>query len=359
MDDEDVNRLMKQNGLQTDTIDSKKPLQLLGSLGLLVGASVAGYSLLHEPLNIGLEEVTIRLPHAQGHFPDRGLRILHLSDTHFRGLAWREQAKIQRIHQLTAGMEYDLLIHTGDFWHEEPGLANVLALLDGLPRPRLGGFGVYGNHDHVCYSHSDMWARNWERYQRVNGKSTNGHVPTFSEQVRDFYEFAKFFMNRPFVLKRIHFNDRELLRGGLAEQGLEILDNRTVHLCHRPGEADGVDLYLAGVDDLAEGWPDLPKVLADIPAGKPTILLSHNPDILQEPAIQQVDVVLAGHTHGGQIVLPWIGPVHTHSDHLARHEACGYLRRGKTHVYVTRGVGEGIPLRFGARPQITLITIQG
>jgi uncharacterized protein len=165
-------------------------------------------------------------------------------------------------------------------------------------------------------------------------------------------------MNRPFVLKRVHFNNKERLRQALAAKGVEILNNGSVHLQHNPGQPDGVDVYLAGVDDVSEGWPNVARALADIPAGKPTILLSHNPDILEEADIERADVILAGHTHGGQIVLPWIGPVHTHSDQLARHEASGHLRRGKTQLYITRGIGEGIPLRFGARPQITLLTLK-
>lgn len=341
--------------------DRKTQKQLISGLGMLVGvgASLAGYSVLHEPLNIDMEEFTMRLPHARGHLPARGLRILHLSDTHFRGMNWRERGKIERIRRLTQGLEYDLLIHTGDFWHEETGLHNLLALMDALPRPRLGGYGVWGNHDYVCYSHSDMLALTWERYQQDNGHENNGHAPTMAARMRDMVQFAQYFLNKPFVLKRTHFNNKELLRRALADKGINILRNRAVHLCDRPGKPDGVDLYLAGVDDLTEGWPDIPQALADVPNGKPTILLSHNPDVLKQRETQRADVVLSGHTHGGQIVLPWVGPVHTHSEHLNRSKAAGRLQQGKTQVYITRGVGEGIPLRFGARPQIALITITG
>jgi len=335
--------------------------QLWQGVGLLMGlgASVAGYSLFHEPMNIHLEELTLKLPQARGCLPTQGLRILHLSDTHFRGLAWRERAKIERVLRLTENLEYDLLVHTGDFWHEETGLANLLELLDRLPRPRLGGFGVYGNHDYVCYSHSDMLARNWERYQKHNGKAFNGngHTPTLWENAQEFYQFAKFFMNRPFELMRTHFNNRELLQQALAAKNMEILYNRTVHLQHQVGQPDGVDLYIAGIDDVSEGWPDVTHTLTDVPADKPVLLLSHNPDILNDPATQRADVMLSGHTHGGQIVLPWLGALHTHSEQLTRREPAGYMRRGRTQIYISRGVGEGIPLRFGARPQIALITL--
>jgi predicted MPP superfamily phosphohydrolase len=349
-------------GQLTSQLEPKTQVQLVSGLGMLIGFGVglAGYSYLHEPLNIDLEELTIYLPCTEGKLPAQGLRILHLSDTHFRGLDWREQAKIDRIQRLTAGLSYDLLVHTGDFWHEETGLQNLLTLLDALPKPRLGGFGVLGNHDHVCYSHSGMLARNWERYQQVNGNSNgkNGHRSSFVAQVREFYQFAHYFMNKPFVLKRTHFNNKELLRRALAEKGIELLNNRAVHLLDRPNHPDGLDLYLAGVDDVSEGWPDIAKALDGAPADKPTILLSHNPDILEWPGIERANVVLSGHTHGGQIVLPWLGAIHTHSDYLVRKEASGHLRCGETQLYVTRGVGEGIPLRFGARPQIALITIR-
>lgn len=354
-----LERIMRQ-------IDPKTQQQLVTGLGMAfgVGAGLAGYSLLHEPLNVHLEQLTIRLPQAQSSLPKRGLRILHLSDTHFRGIAWRENAKIERIRRLTAGLEYDLLVHTGDFWHEETGLWNLLALLDALPPPRLGAFGVLGNHDHVCYSHGEMLMHNWDHYQQHYAKThTNAHTNgdngrhrSWLANLRDFVDFARYFLNQPFVLKRTHFNNKMLLRQALAERGVELLNNRSVHLhCNEPDEQ--VDLYVAGVDDLQEGWPDLKQALAAIPPHKLTILLSHNPDILGDPAVQQADVVLAGHTHGGQIVLPLVGAIHTQSGHLARHEASGHLQRGKTQLYVTRGVGEGIPLRFGARPQITLITL--
>lgn len=365
--------------LEQPTVTPRPPAKesnpLLNGLGMLfgLGLGLAGYSVLHEPLDIRLDHVKIRLREVGGKLPARGLRILHLSDTHFQGITWREQAKIDRIRRLTAGLEYDLLVHTGDFWHNEQGLENVLTLLDNIPRPRLGGYGVFGNHDYACYSHSDMWSRNWAHYRTQNGQpaSSNGHSqPTAAANdaapqrstltnLVEFYRFAKYFLNVPFVLKRVHFNDADRLRNALASRGFQILHNDLVHLHHQPDQPNGVDLYLAGVDDVAEGQPDVQKAFATATESKPLLLLSHNPDILKETRAWQADVVLSGHTHGGQITLPWLGAVHTHSAHLRRHEAAGYLRRGKTHVYVTRGVGEGIPLRFRARPQITLVTIRG
>lgn len=355
--------------------DKQLQKQLFGGVALLtgLGASLATYAILHEPMKIQLEQLTIRLPHAKGRLPTNGLRILHLSDTHFQGLDGRERNKIERVRQLTAGLEYDLLVHTGDFWHTEMGLENLLGLLDSVPSPRLGSYGVLGNHDYTCYSHSDMLTRNWARYQRHVARTQNGHVQNghiqnghqtnafnhLVENVREAYRFAQFFLNGPFELKRVYFNDVERLRQALLGRGMEVLHNHNLHIRHKPGQTDGVDLMLAGIDDVAEGSPNLQEAIGAIDPDEPTILLSHNPDVLEDPASRRADIILSGHTHGGQIVLPFVGAAHTHSEHLKRHEAAGYMRRGKTHVFVSRGIGEGIPLRFGASPQIALITVVG
>lgn len=348
-------------GLPTLFQDKALQKQVFGGLGLLtgLGAGLASYAILQEPFHVILERLTIRIPNAKGRLPSNGLRILHLSDTHFQGIDWREQAKIHSIRRLTANLAYDLLIHTGDFWHNETGLENIGLLLDSVPTPRLGSYGVLGNHDYVCYSHSDMFSRSWGRYQRRNGNHehrVHGLVALY-ESARELYRFAHYFMNMPFELKRVHFNDVERLKQTLAKRNMQILHNQALHIQHKAGQSDGVDLYLAGVDDVAEGTPDLQATLHNIATDEPNLLLSHNPDILEDPASRRANLILAGHTHGGQIVLPWLGAAHTHSEHLRRHEAAGYMWRDQTQVYVSRGIGEGIPLRFRARPQIALITI--
>ncbi|MCC6168136.1 MAG: metallophosphoesterase [Caldilineaceae bacterium] len=330
---------------------------LLGGLSLLmgVGAGVAGYAIFREPLHVHMDHLKITLPNANGHLPAQGLRILHLSDTHFRGENWREQAKIGSIRRACAGLDYDLLIHTGDFLHYDSGLPNVLALLDGLPRPRLGAYAVFGNHDYTTYSHKDMFRRSWTRFQ---GKDERFKKPlSWVDRAQLFARFWYHFVNAPLDLKRTGHNDVATLEQALQARNIQTLHNRYIRLSHVPHQPDGVDIYIAGVDDVTEGHPRLRQALGEIPYDAPTILLSHNPDILQEPEIDQVDLVLAGHTHGGQVVLPWIGAAHTQSTFLRRAEVAGHLRRGKTQIYITRGIGEGIPVRLGAAPQITLITV--
>lgn len=369
-----------------------------GMAGSVVGAGITtaavAYSHYVEPFDIELERIPIRLARAHGKLPKSGLRILQLSDSHFHGgkRTLRERTKIETVRRLTADLEYDLLIHTGDFWHDSEGLDNILALLDAVPKPRLGSFGVFGNHD---YAHFDMGVapkRMWKTYnERVPLKD-----PTPIRFVKHVLNWIVYFRNTPLDGPPTQSNDANGLRTVLEDWGMRILHNEAIHLqglvenntAVRPsrttwhtngqtisnGAADSaiqtaiaaaskaasepVDIYLAGVDDWAMGRPNMAKAIRGIPAEAPLILLSHNPDIIEDSNFNRADLVISGHTHGGQLVVPFWGPAHTQSAQLGRHEVAGYTRRGKTQIYISRGLGEGIPLRFMAHPQITLITIK-
>ena len=100
-------------------------------------------------------------------------------------------------------------------------------------------------------------------------------------------------------LLHIHSNDVDALHAALAAQGIQPLVNRAAHV-----RSGGTDLWIAGVDDLTQGKPDMAAALADVPEGALTILLAHNPDAWVDPGVACVDLVLAGHTHGGQLRLP-------------------------------------------------------
>lgn len=114
-------------------------------------------------------------------------------------------------------------------------------------------------------------------------------------------------------------------------------------------------LYLAGLDDHRYGDPDVRAALADRAQGAPTLLLSHNPD--QLPLIPiDVHLTLCGHTHGGQIRLPGIGPVVTSSEY-GRRFASGWVD-GPARGYVSRGLGVGyVPVRWDCPPELTLLEL--
>jgi predicted MPP superfamily phosphohydrolase len=320
------------------------------------GAALFGYALLIEPRNIGLERLHIRLPDAVGRLPAQGLRILHVSDSHFSGKQWRERPKIERVRRLVQETEYDLLVHTGDFVHYDSGFANVEALLDVLPLPRLGAYGVLGNHDYTHYNMGVALPRMWRTFNEEEDARmarANALQRTWLRASR-WVRYVQYVRNTPLDGRRTGSNDYTALATVLQRRGMRVLHNQVVRL-YEP--QIGLDLYLAGIDDVYEGRPLLGATLDCVPGDASVVLLSHNPDIIASPRLHRIDLVLAGHTHGGQLVIPFWGPAHTQSAYLARKDVSGHFRHGRTQFYITRGMGEGIPLRFRATPQITLITL--
>ncbi len=328
----------------------------LAGLGAMagIGAALGGYALFYEPFDVRAERLSVRLLRDRPGLPSEGLRILHLSDTHFRGADRREHAKIEQVRRATADAQIDLLIHTGDFLHNDNGLENVLALIDSIPKPRLGSFAVSGNHDHVVYEMKKALRHTWRlfRAREAEGGARSSPDPADSlrARLRRLLHFAGYLLHNRFDGEPSGVNDIARLRRELEGRGMLFLDNRAVRL-------EGTGVYLVGIEDLREGQPDLRRGLQDVPQDAPTILLSHNPDIIEMSAASRADLILAGHTHGGQIVLPLIGPAYTQTEQLSRSEASGYWRRGHTHVYVHRGLGESIPIRFGAPPHVTFLTL--
>jgi predicted MPP superfamily phosphohydrolase len=220
----------------------------------------------------------------------------------------------------------------------------------------LGAYAVFGNHDYRHYAMGEALPRMWRTFRQLDAARFESHgLPAWYSAATRWPRYLWYVRNTPLDGRRNGFNDCDQLATVLCAAGTTVLHNRAVHLT----EPDGaLDLYVAGIDDLGEGQPELGQALRGAPESALVLLLSHNPDIIAHPAAAQVDVVLAGHTHGGQLVLPFWGPAHTQSAHLSRRHVAGYFRQGQTHVYISRGLGEGIPLRFGARPQLALITLK-
>jgi predicted MPP superfamily phosphohydrolase len=108
---------------------------------------------------------------------------------------------------------------------------------------------------------------------------------------------------------------------------------------------------------VLEGNANLPLTLAGIPPEEPVILLVHEPDFALDAARFPVDLQLSGHSHGGQVRLPWLGaPV---LPLLARRYPWGLHRIGGLTLYTNVGIGTiGLPIRFLCPPEITLITLR-
>jgi uncharacterized protein len=243
------------------------------------------------------------------------LRLLHLSDLHLTLADRRRSAFLGEL----AGVDADLVVLTGDMLGEPGALELVLETL-GRFRPRLGAAAVLGSNDY--------WAprpRNWLTY------------------------FAGPSSRRPARNARNPW--RELV-AGLEGHGWLVLSNRRVRLG---------DVELAGLDDphIRRDDPDV----ATPPDGDPARLrvgVVHSPyrRVLDTFERNGYGLVLAGHTHGGQVRLPGVGALVTNCD-LPRDRVRGLSRWGGSWLHVSGGLGTSkyAPFRFACRPEATLLDL--
>ena len=145
-----------------------------------------------------------------------------------------------------------------------------------------------------------------------------------------------------------HWRSRDETRAALAKAGIVLLVNEAA----RAGP-----LVVGGLDDAFTDRDDLPLTLRRMKAlGPASVLLSHSPDPFPQMP-PDVALMLAGHTHCGQIRLPFVGMLATMSDHGDRY-ACGLIREQGRTLIVGAGLGTSVlPLRFGARPDMWLVTL--
>jgi predicted MPP superfamily phosphohydrolase len=145
--------------------------------------------------------------------------------------------------------------------------------------------------------------------------------------------------------------DCDTVRQILAGTSVHFLENQAAHI-----ERPGGDVWIAGIEDGQTQHPDFPGTAAQIPPGAATLTLTHNPGLFDWPA-DHAPILLAGHTHAGQVRLPLIGAI----VRVCRHTedtADGFEVINGRILIVTRGLGSsGIPVRLNAPPQIMLLTV--
>ena len=309
--------------------------------GLGVGTLGFIYARFVEPQRVSLDRYVI--PIARPGLPAAGLTILHLSDLHCRAGGAVQAAKLTRLRRLLAEEVYDLVALTGDLIHDDAGLPTALALVQSL-QPRLAAFSCPGNRDYWRSSFraliapaEDAGAAPWTRTRRV------------AHRLADFARRTA--VNERWAL-HVARNDAAALNAGLARLGVQPLINASARV--RSGD---VDFWVAGLDDLTQGEPDPAAALDGIPDAALLILVAHNPEAWLDPRVQRADLMLAGHTHGGQLRLPLVGAFFTQGTHLTRRQPAGWFERGSARLFVSRGIGESFPLRFGAPPQAVLIRL--
>jgi len=147
-----------------------------------------------------------------------------------------------------------------------------------------------------------------------------------------------------------HWHGIEASRRGAERSGIVELRNRAAPLVR--GDAR---IWLAGVGDLWEDEPDAQAALRGIPADEPVVLLTHNPDYADEVHDPRVKLMLAGHSHGGQVSLPLLGPI---AVPCKRKYTRGLVPTDVSQVYICRGLGMAtVPFRMGSRPELAVIEL--
>ena len=219
------------------------------------------------------------------------LRILHISDLH---LSAPETHKIEFLQKATEA-QYDLIVITGDIFENFSGIEYADKIIS--RQPRLGTFAVLGNHDYYDYN---MIHRTIGRVIR------RWRSPKEKRDVKPMID-------------------------ALEKVGIRVLRNSTVTF---PEEK----LHIVGIDYPGINETELQKLVKEGEPEHLVLTLMHVPDRLDRLDRAGVDLAFGGHTHGGQVRVPFWGPLITNSD-LPRQEASGLIWRGATAIHVSRGVG--------------------
>ena len=146
--------------------------------------------------------------------------------------------------------------------------------------------------------------------------------------------------------------DANRIRQSLLSAGIPVLEDRAVEL-----KSDAHPVWLVGISDYSEGRHDIEKAFKDVPDTARAIVLTHNPDIFPDLSEKAI-ITFAGHTHGGQVNLPIVGPPITMSKYGQRF-AVGHIQENDQHLIVSPGLGTSIlPIRFRSPPTILLVTLR-
>ena len=139
----------------------------------------------------------------------------------------------------------------------------------------------------------------------------------------------------------------------LEASGVEILENK-----RRKYSKGSSHIWILGVDDPSRRMDNLNQALVGITDSQPRILLAHAPNIFMPAAKSNIDLVLVGHTHGGQVRLPIIGAIVAPGQGLFPKYDYGQFKSGSTNMIISSGLGESIlPIRFYNRPEIVLVKL--
>jgi predicted MPP superfamily phosphohydrolase len=292
-------------------------------VGALAGAAGVAYSAGYEVRAFTLREVLV--PVLPPGAPN--LRVLHVTDLHMTPDQQRKQRWLRSLAQLRP----DLVINTGDNMASHRVVPDLLTSFG--PLLDVPGIFVFGSNDYFAPS-----ARNPVKYLLPDDGSRKTHTP------------------------KLPFDD---LKEGFSARGWQYAGNRTLRTTVR-----GLDIAVAGVDDPHLGYDDLDAVAGTAPADADLrIGVTHAPylRVLNQFAADGYELITAGHTHGGQLCLPFKGALVTNCDldtarakGLHRHPARSQPGEPHTswlHVSAGAGTSPYAPVRFCCRPEATLLTL--
>ena len=275
-------------------LSRRKFLKGLAAAGLVGVSGTAAYATLFEPFNYELTERDVFINGLPESFD--GFRIAQLTDVHHSRLV--PLGQVERVVELTRAARPDMVVLTGDYTTTLRRYIEPCAEALGSIEAPEGTWAVLGNHD--------------------------------------------------------HYTDPELTARALTRRRVGVLSNANTLI--RRGEDS---LQLAGIDDWGWGATDFERALYGLDTSRPTVLLSHEPRVFDMSAARDLSLVISGHTHGGQICLPLLGaPARFFFGDELRYLRGLYERDG-AQLYVSRGTGViGLPVRFGARPEIAVLRLR-
>ncbi|ODS35901.1 hypothetical protein BEH94_00120 [Candidatus Altiarchaeales archaeon WOR_SM1_SCG] len=287
-----------------NSIKSKKAAAIIGVI-ILTGIFLLIYTFSIEPNRVETTHTEIKVSSNPGaEFP--GCKLLVIADLHAAGNGHEKflGGVVEEINKISGAEEIDAVIIGGDMIDYKSSELKFLAPLKNIEHKEV--YAVLGNHD---------YGRGW-------------HHKEIADEVEKYME----------------------------NFGIDVMRNENRLVC-------GGRIRIVGIDSLWSGQYDMDEAFTIDGAGEnktgkiiPEVLISHNPDIVYAMGDKHPDLIISGHTHGGQVKFPFIGPVVMPSK-AGRVCSEGLCEINEYEIYITRGVGGNPRIRFLSRPEISVIEL--
>jgi uncharacterized protein len=289
-----------------------------------LSAAALVYAVIGEPYRPIFKRHRVSLPES---WP-RDLQVVHISDLHVR----RQDPRLRRA-QIRAlqGLTPDVVCVTGDVCEKVADIPLLTEVLNAA-RPRLGTYIVLGNHEHNAPPPAHLREKQKHGLMRL----VNGFLDVVAPRIKSDGE-----------------DEGHAMARALSAAGFTVLHNAGVRVTKNERS-----IWIAGCDSAWAGHADMQSAMRGRRPGEACLALIHEPDLAFEAEAQGADLVLAGHTHGGQIRFPFVGTPYTLRMDPRIAVAAGFQRMGVGLLHITAGLGQTIPLRFGCPPEVVWLDCQ-